>query len=508
MLTALLLAAAALQDLKEITRTLERADDKAGYEAGAYQAAKDLAGMGGVEAMELRLRLFDDKMETYRGVYLRDWFYSGMQRFGDLEEAELLIDAARSKKSSELLRTLCLRALALGSGPVPAKELLGPGFSRAPEPVRREWQHTLGALLEGGRLDFGKRPPKDPRAEVLEKLIGASPLLTGLMQVDDLSREQILFLVDAAGNSKDPGDRAELLRGMVGRGDVSRSYLLALIRDGLRDPETGPRTAAIHAAARGRVYDSAGLLVQALEDAEGRFVAEIVDALVELTGQRLGWSPKIWRRWWEERGGEWLVRARAGQLDDSDRGAGTGADEERTAAFVFGIPVDSKRIAILVDGSGSMLADKLGDRTCAEAAAAELDLFLGQLPEDARFEVVVIGDEPVRAFGRLTAANSKSRAKAIAFLEEFDFGGTSALYDVLVAAQRISEVDTIVLISDGGGSSGSHQFAGHMLDGLKREFQRTGVRIHGICVGKDAPKVRFMKDLAAATGGIMTQPSG
>ena len=210
---------------------------------------------------------------------------------------------------------------------------------------------------------------------------------------------------------------------------------------------------------------------------------------------------------WEERGGEWLVRARSGQLSGQS-GAGPEADEERTAAYVFGIPVDSKRIAILVDGSGSMRADKLGDRTCAEAAAAELDIFVGQLPEDARFEVVVIGDEPERAFGRLTAANKKSRAKAVEFLEDFDFGGTSALYDVLIAAQQIPEVDTIVLISDGGGSSGSHQYAGHMLDGLKREHLRTGVRIHGICVGKDAPKVRFMKDLAAATGGIMVQPSG
>jgi len=508
MLTALLLtAAAAFQDLKQIAQTLERAKDKAGYEAGAYQAAKQLAEMRGVEAMKLRLRLFDDKMDTYRGVYLRDWFYSGMQGFGDQVEAELLIDAAKDKKASELLRRLSLRALALGDAPVPAKEMLSSALSKAPHPVRREWQHTLGTLLAQGRLDYGKRPGKDPEGQVRKKLVAASPMLSGLAQLDGLSREQILAIVDAAGNSKDPGDRAELLRALVERGDVSRSYLLALIRDGLRAKETGVRPAALEAAARGRVYDAAGLLIAALEKSDDRFVREIVDSLVELTGQRLGWSPKTWRRWWEERGGEWLVRARSGQLSGQS-GAGPEADEERTAAYVFGIPVDSKRIAILVDGSGSMRADKLGDRTCAEAAAAELDIFVGQLPEDARFEVVVIGDEPERAFGRLTAANKKSRAKAVEFLEDFDFGGTSALYDVLIAAQQIPEVDTIVLISDGGGSSGSHQYAGHMLDGLKREHLRTGVRIHGICVGKDAPKVRFMKDLAAATGGIMVQPSG
>ncbi len=507
MLTALLLtAAAALQDLKEIERTLERANDKAGYEAGAYQAARELAGMSGTEAMELRLRLFDDKLDTYRGVYLRDWFYSGMQKFGSLEEAELLVEAAKSKKSGELLRVLALRALAGGDGPVPAKELLGTAFSKSPVPVRREWQRCLGLLFAQGRLDWGKRPPKDPRGEVAKKLRAASPLLTGLGALPSLGQEEIAHLVDAAGKAKDRGDRAELLRLLAERGDVNRNWLLALIQEGLKDGHPGLRSAALDAAVRGRVYDSAGLLVDALEDAEGRFVKDTADALAALTGQRLGWSPKTWRRWWEERGGEWLVRARSGQLGEA--GAGPGADEERTAAVMFGVPVDSARIAIVVDGSGSMRADKLGEQTCAEAATAELDYFLGQLPEDARFEVVVIADQPVRAFGRLQSANKRNREKAVDFLRGYDFGGTSALYDVLIAAQAIPEVDTIVLISDGGGSSGSHQYAGHMLDGLRREHRRSGVRIHGICVGKDGPKVRFMRDLAAATGGIMVQPDG
>lgn len=489
---------------------LERADDKVGYEAGAYTAARDLAGLKGVEAMALRLRLFDGKLETYRGVYLRDWFYSGMQKYEGIEEAALLVEAAASKRSSELLRVLALRALALGTSPAPAHELLDKDFLRAPPAVRHEWQLALGTLHAQGRLDFAKLRAKDPARLVRELLLEAAPDLSGLLLGPNLAREDLLAAVAAASDCREPGTLAELLRALTDRGDAGGSVLLPLIELGLSSPECGPRTAALDAAVRGQIWEAAPALIRALEaeaaGANGRFLRELGDTLAQLTGQRLGWSPATWRRWWDGAGAEWLARARAGEIQPAAGGPASG--EERTEAVVFGIPVDSKRLIILVDGSGSMLADKLGERTCAEAAAAELESFLGQLTEDARFELIVIGDEPHPAFGRLSPATRQARAKAVEFLRSFDFGGTSALYDVLVHAQRLPEADTIVLISDGGGSSGSHQFAGHMLEGLRREHRRSGVRIHGICVGKDAPKVRFMTDLAKMTGGIMAQPDG
>ncbi len=507
-LAALLLALAPCQDLAALERTLERAVDKATYEDGAYAAAQQLASLGGVEAMALRLRLFDDKLDTYRGVYLRDWFYSGMQRWSSPEEAELLVAAAADKRASELKRVLALRALAAGEGVVAAKPLLASSLRKAPDAVRREWQHSLGALLAADRLDLAGVRGKDPRGEVLDAL-AAAPALTGLAQVPGLEPARIAQLVEGARKAKDPGDFAALLRALVRRGDVSRSYLVGLVQQGLEDDAPAARLAALHAAARGRVYEAAPLLVEALGEAEGRFVRATGDALAELTGQKLGWSARTWKRWWDDRGGEWLRAARAGELDPAP-GANEEADEAEapSVAVMFGIPVDSRRLVVVVDGSGSMRMDKLGERSCAEAAAAELDFFLGQLADDARFEVVVIGDAPLPVFEKLVPASARNRAAAVEALREHDFGGTSALYDVLVHAQRLDEVDTLLLISDGGGSSGSHQYGGHMLEGLKREYERTGVRIHGICVGKDGAKVRFMRDLAAATGGIMVQPSG
>jgi len=75
-------------------------------------------------------------------------------------------------------------------------------------------------------------------------------------------------------------------------------------------------------------------------------------------------------------------------------------------------------------------------------------------------------------------------------------------------AQNLEGVDTILLVSDGGSSSGLHQYSEHMLETLLAEHDRTGVRIHGICVGPDDRKAAFMRKLAESTGGRVVRPSG
>ena len=113
MLALLAALAACLQapSFEEIADKLRKSADKESYEAGAVDAAKALAELRTVEAMQLRLELFDARMDTYRGVNLRDWFYSGMQKAATREEGDLLAAAAGDAKRSALLRTLCLRAL-------------------------------------------------------------------------------------------------------------------------------------------------------------------------------------------------------------------------------------------------------------------------------------------------------------------------------------------------------------------------------------------------------------
>ena len=78
---ACLLLLAPCQDLEDLATRLRGAVDKSTYDGNrAYTAAKELVELRSADAMKLRLELYDARWSTYRGVYLRDWFYSGMQR--------------------------------------------------------------------------------------------------------------------------------------------------------------------------------------------------------------------------------------------------------------------------------------------------------------------------------------------------------------------------------------------------------------------------------------------
>ena len=140
-----------VQDMKGLERDIKRAIDRRSFNAG-HQAARDLAGMSGPKAMAMRLELFDAKLTTYMGVFLRDWFYSGMRDAGTEAESRLLLAAAAGRRNSTTLRLLSMRALAACRAPVASKLLLASHWRRGPPELRREWQRTLGAVCAQGRL--------------------------------------------------------------------------------------------------------------------------------------------------------------------------------------------------------------------------------------------------------------------------------------------------------------------------------------------------------------------
>ncbi len=506
------------QDLAGIAKTLRRAVDKATYEQGAYQAARTLAGFEGSEAMRLRLELFDSKLKTYRGVFLRDWFYSGMKNARTPEEGELLARAAADRKRSDLQRILCLRALASSDAKAPSALLLDRFFDKAPPRVRREWQHTLGVLLAENRLTSPKNTKGDP-AKLAEKvrarLRKAGPPYRGFAALEPAPPE-LALLQKAAASAHDPFDRAEAIRIL---GDKSEAEgFLPIVPRALSSGHCGERTAVLETVVKRRFWGAAPFLIKALEKEahgeKGRFLTDLGNTLMLLTRQQFGYDPRAWKRWWENEGEAFLKKA----LTQSNYGparnhsvtglvAASRKGGTETVASFFGLPVDSRRVSILVDGSGSMRIFKIGDRTGAEAGALELDRYFDRLDPSAKFNLGIVGPEGVvPAFQRMQLIGPRTRAKAQGFLQSWDYSSTSALFDALVEAQEKPEVDTIVLITDGGSSSGSHQFAGHMLERLGQEYLRTGVRIHTICVGTDRPKIKFLQDLARLTGGLSLSP--
>ena len=497
--TLALAGLAPAQDWKPIAEELERAQD--GYDVS--RASKSFAEVRDPRAMEARLEIFADKMEIRGGVHLRDWLYSGMIRAESAEELEPLLEAAADRKTEPLLRITCLRAVRRGEATATATALLDKSFRKLDGELLRAWQNTAGSLLAHDRLAFDRKASAE---DVRTALIDAGMPFLGHRWVLPNDEELAAMRLGAA-KSKSAADRAQLLHVLaahVRASDATRALWLARVEQAVRSTASAERVAAWQSALDGRGFEAVPHLIRGLEraasEAPSRHVADYAAALRLLTGQQFGSEADRWQRWWKEDGFDWLSKAI--QLDKLP-GAPTSSDEEDTVSAFFGIPLDSMRVGFVLDGSGSM-NDPLDDgRRCADAAVEEFETFLERYPDAASMQLRLIVRESQGPFDEAVPANKKNRKKALDYLRRFDFGPASAMYDVLLETQNDPEIDTLVFVSDGGGSWGSYAFAPHMLDGLQLAYERTGVRIHTICVGKSANKARFMEQLADMTRGKM-----
>ncbi|MBC8403731.1 MAG: hypothetical protein H8E15_00780 [Planctomycetes bacterium] len=495
------------QEAQQLIQDLQRATD--GYEVAKQSQA--FADVRGAEAMQARVDIFDDKLEIKGGPNLRDWLVSGMIKAEGTEETKVLAKAAANKKSSPLLRLVCLRALRRGQANVDAKPLLGKSFQKCDAMTQREWQRSVGVLLAQNRLDLEN--VKGGAEAVRGQLLAAGAPYLGFQFLKNLTDSEAMQIAQSALKSKDPGDLAQMIHVLAAADTGEYAYFLKVARFALNNESAGPRIAVIEASTENQVFEVVPLIIQALQATQseppGRYPADYAAALRMLTQQQFGTRSQSWQTWWQRDGKNWLSGARSNGLKKPKllNAKAEHQDGDDTVAQLFGIPVDSNRVAIVIDGSGSM-KDDLDHRTAAQAAADELESFLADFPKDGRFQLHIIVREGKQCFKKVVQSNAKNCRQAVEFVRGFDYGAASSMYDVLVEAQEDPEIDTILFISDGGGSWGSFAYAGHMLDGLGFAHQRSGVRIHTICVGKSKPKLRFMRDLAELTGGKMKEPSG
>lgn len=507
LLTFLATAWAALQSptFEEIEAKLRSAVDRASYEAGAADCAKALAAMRTREAMALRLELFDARLTTYRGVFLRDWFYAGMMQAQHEEEALLLARAAADKKRGALLRELCLNALAASPAPVAAELLFDKDFLRAPEGIRRAWQEAAGRALAQDRARFAKAAHGAAARELL--LEAGAPFL-GHVHLEEWTAEEQAAIVKAANSAKDPADRAEALRVLATRRD-RQALFAAAAASAWQRPDRAPRAAALAAAVEHDVYETVPAMLLFLEaeakEDTARWSTEAATALRLLTGLPFGAQPQAWRHWWSREGPAWLESRRAGAAP-APRPDPRGHAADTVAGNFFGLSVDSKRVAIVVDGSGSMSSSRLGEVSTVEAAGREVMRFCANLPAGGVFQLWVVETAPIACFPKAVPTSRSNLERAEQFLHSRPYKGTSAVVDALEAAMLDPEIDTIVFVGDGGSSAGRHQNDDFVLAAALRLHRRHGVRVHTVLVTDSRAHEDFMRALAAGTGGRMARP--
>jgi hypothetical protein len=169
------------------------------------------------------------------------------------------------------------------------------------------------------------------------------------------------------------------------------------------------------------------------------------------------------------------------------------AAERRMRALAGYAPagVGTKRIAVIIDGSGSMM-NKM------EAVKDEATRIIRDLRPEQDFSVIVFREDSVVTYsaGLLSPATPANKQRAETFIQALSPAGSSDPMEALRLAWR-SQVDVIWFLSDGDIPN-----APEILTHLRRQVPGARTRINTILMDyEEEARVRFLMQLSAQTGG-------
>lgn len=277
-------------------------------------------------------------------------------------------------------------------------------------------------------------------------------------------------------------------------------------------------------------------LIDALGRETGRLRGDIDDLLRRIVGRSFQGDHDLWKSWWAANRKEVLAGG-AGQEHGAARGA------LRTVSF-YGIRSLSKNILFIIDVSGSMewKSPVAPGKEEGEAAPAqdpnlpvgtgpeddrkisiakwELKRAIGQLSEDARFNIIYYNHEVKLFAPKMMAASLPMKKRAFAFIDGVKAEGGTNIYDSLVRAFTLgggerndkknfeNSVDTIFFLSDGVPTQGKITDIPLILKDIRERNKVRRIIIHavGLSTKSDKPEEQskldeFVRKLAEQNGG-------
>jgi len=276
------------------------------------------------------------------------------------------------------------------------------------------------------------------------------------------------------------------------------------------------------------------LLIDGLKGRSGLPAADMEELLQRFTGKTFSADHEAWKRWWSAEGEAWLAALDAAKRFDP-LAMTSGVD-------FYGIRSPSKRVAFVLDRSGSMKAPAIWNaenvpftskdgkeswagKTRLEVAQIQLARTINNLASDAFFTIIfydykvdVWKDPP-----QIVPATRENKAEAQKWFMPLQPGSSTSLFDGLMKALEYAEelgarapgadgdkgaerIDTIFLLSDGDPTHfrGADLKDEAAIDAAYEVFRKANgdrrIVVHAIGVGQGHNE-KLMKKIARDSGG-------
>lgn len=451
----------------------------------------------------------------------------GLAEFGGPEAWRLVFEGLADPDSS--VGDAAQEALGRLSDPKLALELFGRcGLEAKEERVSLRVAEALGRIaapIDGERIarELSSRGGVRDRYLIwsLERLAAKQRLIGR----QDKVAEAVERIAEARGD-------AELSSAaLCALGELAPERARKLALDALRERTPERRCAAGLVLARLRTPEALGAALSLAEDGDARVrmrgvecldalgtkasLLALIGRLGEETRLRVRWravdllqrssglkhrlDPRPWKLWAEELPEGGVVRR--GLAPGAGDGARGGEGQVTRASGFAGLQIVSDRVTFLFDFSGSMWTPMADGRIPKDVVDGKLRLALEALPESTEFNLIPFTNEPLPWAGELRPAKRGEVQRALEYFSSCRARGRGNFYDAALLALADPEVDTLVVLTDGVPTGGTHCDMDLITPLLVERTRFRPLVIDSILVDAPPGTARRWRELAELTGG-------
>ncbi len=277
-------------------------------------------------------------------------------------------------------------------------------------------------------------------------------------------------------------------------GEIADSATVPFLLKLLADDDWRVREAAVLALTPMRSPLAIEPLIELLGKERKRVRSAIALALRRVSAMPFQDLERDWQRWWaDHRDG--FEPPPIAAVDTMEKRLAENRAKATTRATFYGIPVDSDRLALIIDVSGSMAAlEGTSERSRLDVAKNEVEQMIERLEDGAELNLFFFADTIERWRSRLTKVTRPIASDATAFARNRTAGGATNLFDALVAALGDPEVDTLYVLSDGEPNAGKFFHPAEVRAEILRRNQGNRVRIHTVSIGGPSALLHHLAD--------------